>query len=654
MRISSILLIVAIFLTAGGVCTFTAIKAADMIEDRSRTAVTDALVANQHAWVSVHVDGLRVELTGTATDEAARFRALSVVNGIVDAERVIDNMEVADAAAIKAPKFSIEILRGSTGISLIGLVPASTDRAALVSSLKALKNGALKSSGQITDMLDTADFPVPDGWDNAVRFGIDALRNLPKSKISITAERVAITAISGSLEEKREIETKLARKAPKALDLIINISAPRPVITPFTLRFLINAETVRFDACSADTEKTRAAIIKAALDAGLKDAADCTIGLGVPTPSWGKAVATGIAALKQIGGGTITYSDVDVTLVALEGTSQALFDRVIGELEADLPDVFSLHSVLPKATKTDGSGQAAEAAEFIATLSPEGRVQLRGRITDERSRAAVYSYARARFGTKVVYGAARLDDELPRGWPLRVLTAVQALAELKQGSVVVQRDFIDVRGLTGNPDARANIARLLSEKLGSSQDYNIDVTYQKKLDPVASLLHPKECIIAIDAAKKERKISFEPGSSDLDASGLAVIARIAEIIKTCHPLKLEIAGFTDSQGREEMNQSLSKARADAVLQGMMNHRVLTSGMVAVGHGESAPIADNATAEGREANRRIQFKLILPKETAPELTGLEQIEAEKVDTDATEPQAGQAETSQPETSESTDE
>ncbi len=161
-------------------------------------------------------------------------------------------------------------------------------------------------------------------------------------------------------------------------------------------------------------------------------------------------------------------------------------------------------------------------------------------------------------------------------------------------------------------------------------------------------------MIIEDAAKKERKISFEPGSSDLDANGLAVIARIAEIIKTCHPLKLEIAGFTDSQGAEEMNQSLSKARADAVLQGMMNQRVLTSGMVAVGHGESAPIADNATAEGREANRRIQFKLILPKETAPELTGLEQIEAEKVDTDATEPQAGQAETSQPETSESTDE
>ncbi len=666
MRISSILLMLAIFLTAGGVCTFVAMKAADLIEDRSRTAVTDALVSNQHAWVSVHVDGLRVELTGTATDEAARFRALSVVNGIVDAERVIDNMEVADAAAIKAPKFSIEILRGSTGISLIGLVPASTNRAALVSSLKALKNVGWKSSGQITDMLDTADFPVPDGWDKAVRFGINALRSLPKSKISITAEHVAITAISGSIEEKHKIEAALARQAPPNLDLIINITAPRPVITPFTLRFLINRETVRFDACSADTEKTRAVIIKAALDAGLKDAPDCTIGLGVPTPSWGQAVATGIGALKEIGGGTITYSDADVTLVAFEGTPQGLFDRVIGELEADLPDVFSLHSVLPKAAKTGASGEAVEAADFVATLSPEGQVQLRGRITDERSRAAVYSYARARFGSQVVYGAARLDDELPQGWSLRVLTGVQALAELKQGSVVVQADFINVRGLTGNPDARANIARLLSEKLGSYQDYNIDVTYQKKLDPVASLMDPKECIIAIDTAKKERKISFEPGSSDLDASGLAVIARIAEIIKTCNPLKLEIAGFTDSQGREEMNQSLSQARADAVLHGMMNQRVLTSGMVAIGHGESAPIADNDTAQGREANRRIEFKLILPKETVPELTGLEQLEAEKLKTDAAEPQAetsqpetsqpetSQPETSQPETSESTDE
>ena len=98
MRISSILTIIAMFLIAGAASTFGAMRAADFVEKRSLSAVTDALVTNEHSWVSVHIDGLRVELTGQAPDEATRFRALSVANSIVDAERIIDSMDVVDAA----------------------------------------------------------------------------------------------------------------------------------------------------------------------------------------------------------------------------------------------------------------------------------------------------------------------------------------------------------------------------------------------------------------------------------------------------------------------------------------------------------------------------------------------------------------------------
>ncbi len=76
-------------------------------------------------------------------------------------------------------------------------------------------------------------------------------------------------------------------------------------------------------------------------------------------------------------------------------------------------------------------------------------------------------------------------------------------------------------------------------------------------------------------------------------------------------MKIEIGGHTDSQGREVMNQQLSQARADAVLNAIMSRRVLTSNLTAKGYGESEPIADNKTEAGREANRRIEFRLVLP-------------------------------------------
>lgn len=638
MRISSIVTILAIFLIAGAASTFAAMRAADLIEDRSQAAVADALIANDHAWVSVHVDGLRVELTGNAPDEATRFRALTVANGIVDAERIIDSMDVVDAAAIKAPEFSIEILRNVTGVTIIGLIPASTDREQIISMISGFESG-----NQVTDMMDATDYPAPAKWDASLRFGLNALRNLPKSKISIAANRVAVTAISDSIAAKRKIEADLARSAPQGMTLVTNITAPRPVITPFTLRFIIDENVARFDACSADTEKSHALIIKAALAAGLTGGTDCTIGLGVPTPSWGDAVASGIAALKDMGGGSITYSDADVTLVALDSTPQATFDRVVGELETALPDVFSLHSVLPEPVNIDGTGEGAGPPEFVATRSPEGQVQLRGRVTDARTRAAVESYAQARFGSKSVYGAARLDEELPNGWPLRVLAGVEALAELNHGSVVVQENYVDVRGHTGNPDASANIARLLSEKLGASQDYGIDVTYEKKLDPVASLMKPAECVDEINGVLAERKITFAPGSVELDTSGRAVVDRLAEILKTCDKARIEIAGHTDSQGRETMNQSLSQSRADAVLQGLIERRVSTQGLTAKGYGEAAPIASNDTEEGREANRRIEFTLIVPEKTEEEASALDQLADEAQENAAAQTQADTSQT-----------
>ena len=88
--------------------------------------------------------------------------------------------------------------------------------------------------------------------------------------------------------------------------------------------------------------------------------------------------------------------------------------------------------------------------------------------------------------------------------------------------------------------------------------------------------------------------------------GQELLDVIAKLLKTCQVMALEISGHTDSQGREEMNQSLSQSRATAVLQEIQRRRVSTSNFVARGYGESQPISKNDTQEGRETNRRIEF------------------------------------------------
>ncbi len=132
--------------------------------------------------------------------------------------------------------------------------------------------------------------------------------------------------------------------------------------------------------------------------------------------------------------------------------------------------------------------------EFVATLSPEGLLHLRGRVSDELARESTISFAKARFGSDSVHSSARVDETLPRDWPVRVLTGLNALAYLSNGAVTITPDNMQVLGNTGNPEANAEISRMLSEKLGDAESFDINITYQEKLDPVAGLPTPDECI----------------------------------------------------------------------------------------------------------------------------------------------------------------
>ena len=71
-------------------------------------------------------------------------------------------------------------------------------------------------------------------------------------------------------------------------------------------------------------------------------------------------------------------------------------------------------------------------------------------------------------------------------------------------------------------------------------------------------------------------------------------------------MTVEIGGHTDDRGSDDANQALSEARATAIVAFMAERGVPEAGLRAVGYGESQPIADNETAEGRAENRRISF------------------------------------------------
>lgn len=613
MRLSSILTIFLTFAAAAVVALVAANFSVSLIEDNSEIGVRDALDEKGMTWAEVEANGLQVSLSGIAPTEAVRFSALTTAGSVVDAARVIDDMGVAAQEALAAPTFSVEILRNDSGLSVIGLIPAATDRDYVIARFN-----SLEGSTGVTDLLETADYPAPEGWNSAMDFALSAMGSLPRAKVSVKAEHVAITAITDSATEKARLEQSLRRIVPDNLALELAIAAPRPVITPFTTRFQITADGASFDACSADTEMAAERIIAAAKAAGAVDP-QCTVGLGVPSPTWADAVTASINTINKLGAGSsFTIADADISLVAAETVNQSDFDNAVGELENALPPVFALQASLPKAQDPN-----AGPPEFTATLSPEGQVQLRGRVNDTALRELTTSFAKARFGSDSVYSATRVVDDLPSDWAARVLAGLEALGQLSNGAVTVTPNHLQLTGNTGNGEASNEIASLLAGKLGEGSAFDVNVTYQKQLDPVLGLPSPDECETEVGAIVAAGKINFEPGSATIDASALGTMDDIAEVLKRCGDLQLEIQGYTDSQGREEMNLALSQSRAESVLNELRARRVATASYKATGYGEAAPVADNDTQAGREANRRIEFRLIRPNTVAtPEQTTLE--------------------------------
>ncbi len=106
------------------------------------------------------------------------------------------------------------------------------------------------------------------------------------------------------------------------------------------------------------------------------------------------------------------------------------------------------------------------------------------------------------------------------------------------------------------------------------------------------------------------KVQFTPGSARIRPRSFAMLDQVVSLLKT-HPdvVSIQVEGHTDSTGSARTNTALSQARAESVTAYLVSHGVDRSRFVARGFGPSRPLATNATRTGREANRRVEFRVL---------------------------------------------
>ncbi len=104
-------------------------------------------------------------------------------------------------------------------------------------------------------------------------------------------------------------------------------------------------------------------------------------------------------------------------------------------------------------------------------------------------------------------------------------------------------------------------------------------------------------------------ITFATGKAEITPESENTLRKALKTLTTYPDISVEIAGYTDNVGSESNNQKLSERRANSVRDWLVRQGVNPDRITAVGYGESNPIASNATPEGKQKNRRIEFKRI---------------------------------------------
>jgi OmpA-OmpF porin, OOP family len=129
--------------------------------------------------------------------------------------------------------------------------------------------------------------------------------------------------------------------------------------------------------------------------------------------------------------------------------------------------------------------------------------------------------------------------------------------------------------------------------------------------PAPATPAPAQVKAAQEELKQEmslKNIEFEVNSATIRPTSTTILDEVATTLKRVGGTPVEIGGHTDSSGNEAANIKLSQDRADSVKAYLVGKGIPAAQLTPKGFGPSKPVADNATPEGKQKNRRIEFTL----------------------------------------------
>ncbi len=474
---------------------------------------------------------------------------------------------------------------------------APTAEAAAANVAEAAKLGTVEDKQQIAP-------GAPANYAAASAYGIQSLATLKMGVANLTDAALAITGEAPNFGAKLAVDSNVPTAAPEGVTVSAKITAP--AITNYKWQAVKSVGGVTLSGFVPSEQAKALSVRKAASVAEpVRDAQ--VLGAGAPG-NYAAVVTTALDVLKPLTKGTATFDDKMLTVVGVApdlGVELAVETAV---RKAGFRYDITSPAISPYVWKAEKAGDAMT----ISGLAPSAEMKS-------------FNVKKANNTIANVTDNQTLANGAPANYSGATVAGLSALGRLVNGSA----DYADGK-LTVLGDAATQAIKAEVENALTLAGHTNTITAPAEAAPVVEsapevkapevkapevkapevqVVIPDLCPELIKRVIGPRYVNFETDSAVIVGNTSAELDEVLFVAQTCPAVRFGIDGHTDSRARDAYNQTLSEARATSVVAWMVERGLTADRFTSQGYGETKPIADNNTDEGKALNRRIEIRAL---------------------------------------------
>jgi outer membrane protein OmpA-like peptidoglycan-associated protein len=527
---------------------------------------------------------------GTASDTLAYHAAQQAFQ--TDAPRIA-TLGPVELSAPRADPFVWSVAYDGKAVTFDGYVPNEVVRETLVAAATATFAGA-----PVVDKTEIAS-GEPEGFAEAASYAVNVVGRLGNGGITLDGLDIDVAGTARTVDDYEDVLASLA-SLPGGARVVSNAIRPA-VVSPYGWAGERDGNSVVLTGY-VPTLDGRAAMAAAAsaLFPGDSITDRVRVAGGEPKMDWLGAVKFAMGELAKLSHGKVSLGGDRRFAVSGEAASPEAFADLLDAAGKTLPA-----SLQPGAA--DISPPKVSPYRFVADLAGT-QVRLTGYAPSRKVREDILDTAQRKFGKVEIVDDLVYGSGAPDGFTDAVSAALQAVARLGAGHAEIADHDVTVAGSAWYPSAADELVSATGDALPKGFKAVMNIVTRQEGQPVS----PVRCRDLLQAALQRGRIEFVANKPEITGDSFGLLDRVAATIARCPDAGIEVAAHTDSAGSSARNRDLTQSRAEAIVDYLVDAGVKRERLSAVGYGESKPVADNGSADGKAANRRVEFTVELPE------------------------------------------